>query len=83
MMLLVWTIIAGIIVSFTIQTPNTIGGGAGVMVAMIVLAVVLNASFQIFMAKRQKRKDEKPNSPNYAPTARSTKATSPLEQRLT
>lgn len=59
MMFLAWTIVAGIIVSLTVQIPNTTGGGAGVMVLLIIIAMILNATFQVFMAKRQKRKDEK------------------------
>ena len=59
MMLLVWTIVAGVLISLTVQIPNTTGGGAGVMVLLIIIAVILNATFQVFMAKRQKRKEEK------------------------
>jgi len=42
-----------------IQTPNTVGGGAGMMFIMIVLAVVSKATFQFGMNKWQKRRDEK------------------------
>lgn len=58
-MLLGWVVLSGVIVSLVIKTPNTIGGGEGVMVVMIVLAVALNATFQFIMTRRQKRKDDK------------------------
>jgi hypothetical protein len=52
-------ILAGIIVSNHMQTPNTVGGGAGMMFVMIVLAVIFKASFQFVMMKRQKRRQAK------------------------
>jgi hypothetical protein len=56
--------VAGVFVSFTIQIPNVTVSGAAVMCLMIVAAVILNASFRVFMAKMEKRKDEKPHNPN-------------------
>ena len=41
------------------QTPNTVGGGAGMMFEMIVLAVIFKALFQFVMMKRQKQRQEK------------------------
>ena len=63
-MFLGWVILSGVIVNLVIKTPNTIGGGEGVMIVMLVLAVVLNGTFQFIMTRRQKRKDDKLNSPN-------------------
>ncbi|HXA44419.1 MAG TPA: hypothetical protein VNZ25_02840 [Candidatus Angelobacter sp.] len=57
--LLVCLILAGIIVSNCMRTPNTVGGGAGMMFVMIVLAVIFKASFQFVMMKRRKRRQEK------------------------
>jgi hypothetical protein len=54
-------IIAGTATNLTIRTPNTLGGGAGMMVITLVLAVMLKATFQFFMSRMQKRRDEKPN----------------------
>ncbi len=42
-----------------IQTPNTIGGGAGMMFIIIVLAVIFKATFQFVMNRWLKRRDEK------------------------
>ena len=59
MTLLVCVILAGIVVSNCMLTPNTVGGGAGMMFVMIFLAVIFKASFQFVMMKRQKRRQAK------------------------
>jgi membrane protein implicated in regulation of membrane protease activity len=56
---LICIILAAIVTNMVIQTPNTVGGGAGMMFIMIVLAVVSKATFQFGMNKWQKRRDEK------------------------
>jgi len=56
---LVCVIFAGIVTNILIRTPNVIGGGAGMMFVIIVLAVVFKATFQYFMGRRQKRRNEK------------------------
>ena len=55
----VCVILAGIIVTNCMQTPNTVGGGAGMIFVMIVLAVILKASFQFALMKHLKRRQEK------------------------
>ena len=56
---LVCIILAGVSANMVIRTPNTVGGGAGMMFVIIVLAVIFKATFQFFMSRRQKRMDEK------------------------
>jgi len=56
---LICIILAGVAVNLVIKTPNTVGGGAGMMFAVIVLAVIFKATFQFFMGRLQKRKDER------------------------
>ena len=58
-MLLICIILAGALTNMVIRTPNTVGGGAGMMFVIIVLAVIFKATFQFFMSRLQKRKDEK------------------------
>ncbi len=57
-MLLICVILAGIAVNMFINTPNTVGGGAGMIFVIIALAVIFKATFQFFMNRWQKRKDE-------------------------
>jgi hypothetical protein len=52
-------ILAAVAVNLVIRTPNTVGGGAGMMFVTIVLAVTFKAAFQYFMSRPQKRRDEK------------------------
>ncbi len=47
---------AGVVVSLVVQTPNTVGGGAGVMFVVIILAVILKASVEYFFGSLEKRK---------------------------
>jgi membrane protein YdbS with pleckstrin-like domain len=56
---LVCIVLAGIVVNMVFQTPNIVGGGAGMMIVIIVLAVIFKATFQYFMSRRQKRRDER------------------------
>jgi hypothetical protein len=56
---LVCIILAGVAANLVIRTPNNVLGGGGMMVAIIVLAVIFKATFQFFMSRRQKRRDEK------------------------
>jgi hypothetical protein len=49
-------IFAGGVVSLVVQTPNTVGGGAGVMFVVIVLAVILKASVEYFFGSREKHR---------------------------
>jgi membrane protein YdbS with pleckstrin-like domain len=56
---LICIILAGIVTNMVIQTPNTVGGGAGMMFIIIVLAVIFKATFQFVMSRWQKRRDEK------------------------
>ena len=56
---LICIILAGTVANFAIRTPNTVGGGAGMMFVVIVLAVIFKATFQFFMSRWQKRRDEK------------------------
>jgi len=57
--LLACIILAGVVVNMVIRTPNNVLGGGGMMVAIIGLAVIFKATFQFFMSRRQKRRDEK------------------------
>ena len=52
-------VLAGIIVNLTMRTPNTVGGGDGMMFAIIILAVVLKVAFQFSISRWQKRREEK------------------------
>jgi membrane protein YdbS with pleckstrin-like domain len=56
---LICIILAGIVTNMVIQTPNTVGGGTGMMFIIIVLAVIFKATFQFVMSRWQKRRDEK------------------------
>jgi len=56
---LICIILAGTVVNLVIQTPNTVGGGAGMMFIVIVLAVIFKAAFQFYMTRWQKQKSEK------------------------
>ncbi len=56
---LICIILAGIVTNLIFRTPKTTGGGVGMMFVVIVLAVIFRATFQFFMSKRQKRKDER------------------------
>ena len=56
---LVCIILAGVIANMVIRTPNNVLGGGGMMVVIIGLAVIFKATFQFFMSRRQKRRDEK------------------------
>ena len=50
-MLIVSVILAGVIVSGFVKTPNHVGGGTAMMVLIIVLAVFFKATFEYFFNK--------------------------------
>ena len=52
--LLICIILAGMLTNLVIRTPNTDGGGAGMMFVIIVLAVIFKATFQFCMGRLQK-----------------------------
>lgn len=56
---LVCIILAGVVVNMTIRTPNTVGGGEAMMFIIIVLSVIFKATFQYFMSRWQRRRDER------------------------
>jgi hypothetical protein len=56
---LICVILAGVVVNMTIRTPNTVGGGDAMMFIVIVLSVIFKATFQFFMRRWQRRKDER------------------------
>jgi hypothetical protein len=49
--LIVSVILAGVIVSGFVKTPNHVGGGTAMMVLIIVLAVFFKATFEYFFNK--------------------------------
>ena len=58
---LVCLVLAGIIVNTVFRTPNTEGGGAAMMFAMLVLAVIFKATFQYLFGRWRRRRSEKAN----------------------
>ena len=55
------TVLTGIVVSLTFRRPNPLGGGQGMMFAMLVLAVIFKVIIEFFPAKSQRRKYQKQN----------------------
>jgi membrane protein implicated in regulation of membrane protease activity len=61
---LVCIILAGIIVNALIPEPYSTASGAMMMCLVIVLAVILKATFQFFMSRRQRQKGININQDN-------------------
>ena len=52
-------ILAGVVVNLTLKTPNVVGGGAAMMVAIIFLAVIFKIVIEFVLTRWQKRRGEK------------------------
>jgi hypothetical protein len=55
-------IFAGVVVNLCIKTPNVVGGGAGMMVGILLLAVIFKVGIEFILGKWQRRRDEKRHS---------------------
>ena len=56
---LICIILAAIVASMVIHTPNTYGGRVFTGAVIIILALIFKGTFQFWMSRRQRRKDER------------------------
>jgi Flp pilus assembly protein TadB len=56
---LICIILAAIVASIVIHTPNTYGGRVWTGSVIIVLALIFRVTFQFLMSRRQRRKKER------------------------
>jgi hypothetical protein len=57
--LLLSVILAGIVVNLCLKTPNVTGGGAGMMIGILVLAIIFKVAIEFALTKWLKRREEK------------------------
>jgi hypothetical protein len=55
-------ILAGLVVNTVFRTPNVVGGGVGMMFALLVLAVIFEVTIEFFLGKWTKWRDKKRNN---------------------